>query len=111
MATFEIQRGTSKTLRVPLTDQDGLPLDVSMATQILLAVAADYETQPANLILSKTMTIVGGTTHTVLCALVPADTTLLALGHYVAEVHIAFADGTILKTPAFTFSVLRVVRR
>lgn len=113
MSSFEIIRGSSKTLECPITDQAGANVDLTVAGTVLtLDVGRALDTPEAQLILTRTMTVKTGTTNVAKYALVPADTASLPYGRYRAEVRAVFQDGTVLRTTQpFDFEITRGVRR
>lgn len=105
---FEIVRGTSETLNCYIVNESGSPLDLTGYSSISLY--ADKSLNATAPTLEKAATSVLATAGVVTFAFAPSDTSSLATGEYLAEVHITISTIQYRTTQPFIFRILQRVK-
>src|ERR1043166_2782515 len=110
-AVFQIIRGTSETLNLSIYKVSGVPLDLTGNSSMSLYVGTSLNVTPT---ISKTLSVTSGyavTDGRLTYAFVPADTSSVAPGDYVAEVHIVYGSGAEYRSEQpFSFQILERVK-
>jgi len=106
MSEFVISKGTSKTIRRQLVDQDGDPVDLTGYTTLSLYVGTALGTATASLTISKSLSLYGGATGgTVQYAFAPSDTSSLNAQQYYYEIEVVIPAGTYKTYPPAIFRI------
>jgi hypothetical protein len=112
-AEFNIIRGTSETLTIQLYKSDGTVLDLTGNSAMSLYVGDTLN--DSSLLMTKTLTLASGyaaTSGRLTYAFVPSDTSALAPGNYIAEVHITYASTAEYRTEQpFDFNIIERVKQ